>query len=88
MAGFFRQKEVSEGFWAEDPTAVRTVNGMSGASKRLTALLRHCNTYEFQRIRRTRTQGDVALIDFLLTEAMQKNFPKLCQLRCGLLLTV
>ena len=49
-----------------------------GASKRLTALLRHCNTYEFQKIRRTRTQGDVALIDFLLTEAMQRNFPKLC----------
>ena len=49
-----------------------------GVSKRLTALLRQCNTYEFQRIRRTRIQGDVALIDFLLTTVMQKNFPKLC----------
>ena len=78
---------MSEGFWAEDPTALTELlvrdsqwyeQHFRGASKRLTALLRHCNTYEFQRIRRTRTQGDVALIDFLLTEAMQKNFPKLC----------
>ena len=51
---------------------------LQGCSKCLTALLRHNNTYEFQRIRRNRTQGDVALIDFLLTEAMQRNFPRLC----------
>ena len=49
-----------------------------GSSKCLTALLRHNNSYEFQRIRRNRFQGDIALIDFLLTEPMQRNFPKLC----------
>ena len=49
-----------------------------GASKCLTALLRHNNSYEFQRIRRNRFQGDIALIDFLLTEPMKRSFAKLC----------
>ena len=84
---FFRQKDVAKDFWTEDPTALTDLlvtdsqwyeQHVRGSSKCLTALLRHNNSYEFQRIRRNRTQGDIALIDFLLTEAMQRNFPKLC----------
>ena len=84
---FFRQRDVAKDFWTEDPTALTELlvtdcqwyeQHFRGASKRLTALLRHNNTLEFQKIRRNRTQGDIALIDFLLTEAMQRNFPKLC----------
>ena len=44
----------------------------------LTSLLRHNNSPEILRLRRNRTQGDVALIDFLLTRVMQHKFPKLC----------
>ena len=84
---FFRQKDVAKDFWTEDATALTDLlvtdsqwyeQHFRGASKCLTALLPHNNSYEFQRIRRNRTQGDVALIDFLLTEAPQRNFPKLC----------
>ena len=84
---FFRQKDVAQDFWTEDPTALTELlvtdsqwyeQHFGGASKRLTALLRHNITFEFQKIRRNRTQGDIALIGFLLTKAMQRNFPKLC----------
>ena len=84
---FFRQKSMVEEFWTEDPTALTDLlvndslwyeQHFKGASKCLTALLRHNNTYEFQRIRRNKSQGDVALIDFLLTTPMKRNFPKFC----------
>ena len=84
---FFRQKSVAKDYWTEDPTTLTDLlvtdsqwyeQYFRGASKCLTALLRHNNSYEFQRIRRNRFQGDIALIDFLLTEPMQHNFPKLC----------
>ena len=84
---FFRQKAAAEDYWTEDPTALTELlvtdsqwyeQHFRGVSKCLTALLRHNNSYEFQRIRRNRFQGDIALIDFLLTEPMQRNFPKLC----------
>ena len=84
---FFRQKSVAKDYWTEDPTTLTDLlvtdsqwyeQYFRGASKCLTALLRHNNSYEFQRIRRNRFQGDIALIDFLLTEPMQRNFPKLC----------
>ena len=84
---FFRQKDVTENFWAEDPTALTELlvtdsqwyeRHFRSTSKMLTSLLRHNNSTEFQRIRRNRTQGDIALIDFLLTGVMQRNFPKLC----------
>ena len=84
---FFRQKSVAREFWTEDPTELTDLlvtdsqwyeQHFRGPSKCLTALLRHNNTYEFQRIRRNRFQGDIALIDFLLTEPMQRNFSKLC----------
>ena len=47
-------------------------------SKMLTSLLRHDNSPQLRSIRRNRIQGDVALIDFLLTDAMQRNLPRLC----------
>ena len=81
---FFRQKSVAEDFRTEDPTALTDLlvtdsqwyeQYFKGPS---TALLRHNNTHEFQRIRRNRFQGDVTLIDFLLTEPMKRNFAKLC----------
>ena len=84
---FFRQRDVAEDFWAEDPTALTELlvsdsqwyeQHFRSTSKRLTSLLRHNKSLEFQRIRRNRTQGDVALIDFLLTGVMQRNFPKSC----------
>ena len=84
---FFRQRDVAQDFWAEDPTALTELlvsdsqwyeQHFRSTSKMLTSLLRHNNSLEFQRIRRNRTQGDVALIDFLLTGVMQRNFPKLC----------
>ena len=84
---FFRQRDVAEDFWAEDPTALTELlvsdsqwydQFFRSTSKKLTSLLRHNNTLEFQRIRRNRTQGDVALIDFLLTTVMQRNYPNLC----------
>ena len=84
---FFRQKSVARDYWTEDPTNLTDLlvtdsqwyeQYFRGTSKCLTALLRHNNSYEFQRIRRNRFQGDIALIDFLLTEPMQRNFPKLC----------
>ena len=84
---FFRPKSVAKDIWTEDPTALTDLlvtdsqwyeQYFKGASKCLTALLRHNNSYEFQRIRRNRFQGDVALVDFLLTEPMKRNFAKLC----------
>ena len=84
---FFRQKSVREDFWTEDPTTLTELlvtdtiwyeQHFRGAFKRITAMIRHKNHLEFQRIRRNRHQGDIALIDFLLTGAMQRNFPKLC----------
>ena len=84
---FFRQRDVAKDFWTEDPTALTELlvtdsqwyeQHFRSASKKLTSLLRHNNSLEFQRIRRNRTQGDVARIDFLLTSVMQRNFPKLC----------
>ena len=44
----------------------------------LSSLLRHDNSPQLRSIRRNRIQGDVALIDFLLTDVMQRNLPKLC----------
>ena len=44
----------------------------------LTMLLRHENSPQIRRLQRNRAQGDIALIDFLLTDVMQRNFPKLC----------
>ena len=73
---FFRQKSVARDYWTEDPTNLTDLlvtdsqwyeQYFRGTSKCLTALLRHNNSYEFQRIRRNRFQGDIALIDFLLT---------------------
>ena len=84
---FFRQRDVAENFWAEDPTALTQLlvsdsqwyeQHFRSTSKKLTSLLRHSNSLEFQRIRRNRTQGDVALIDFLLTTVMQRNYRRLC----------
>ena len=84
---FFRQKSMVEEYWTEDPTALTDLlvndsqwyeQHFKGASKCLTALLRHNNTYEFQRIRRNKFQGDIALIDFLLTTPMKRNFSKFC----------
>ena len=78
---------MAEDYRTEDPTTLTDLlvtdsqwyeQYSRGTSKCLTALLRHNNSYEFQRIRRNRFQGDIALIDFLLTEPMQRNFPKLC----------
>ena len=84
---FFRQKSMVEEYGTEDPTTLIDLlvedtlwyeQYFKGASKCLTALLRHNNHYEFQRIRRNKYQGDIALIDFLLTTPMKRNFPKLC----------
>ena len=44
----------------------------------LTMLLRHGNSRELRHLRRNRIQGDIALIDFLQTDVMKRNFPKLC----------
>ena len=84
---FFRQKDVNKDFWTEDPTALTELlvtdtqwyeQYFRKTSKMLTSLLRHNNSPELQHIRRNRIQGDIALIDFLLTGVMQRNFPKLC----------
>ena len=84
---FFRQKDVNKGFWMEDPTALTELlvtdtqwyeQYFRSTSKTFTSILRHNNSLELQRIRRNRIQGDVALIDFLRTSVMQRNYPKLC----------
>ena len=46
--------------------------------KMFTMLLRHNNSPQLRALRRNRIQGDIALIDFLLTDVMQRNFLKLC----------
>ena len=84
---FFRQKDVNREFWAEDPTALTELlvtdtqwyeQYFRSTPKMLTSLLRHHNNSpEILRLPRNRTQGDIALIDFLLTRVMQRNFPKL-----------
>ena len=84
---FFRQKEMKREFWTEDPTALTELlvsdvqwyeRHFRKTSKMFTMLLRHDNSPQLQGIRRNRIQGDVALIDFLLTDVMQCNFTKLC----------
>ena len=74
-------------FWTEDPTALTELlvtdvqwyeQHFRKTSKMLTSLLRHDNSPQLRHIRRNRIQGDVALIDFLLTEVMQRNLPRLC----------
>ena len=84
---FFRQKDVKQEFWTEDPTALTELlvtdvqwyeQHFRKTSKMLTSLLRHDNSPQLRSIRRNRIQGDVALIDFLLTEVMQRNLPRLC----------
>ena len=73
---FFRQKEMKKEFWTEDPTALTELlvtdvqwyeRHFRKTSKMFTMLLRHDNSPQLQGIRRNRVQGDVALIDFLLT---------------------
>ena len=63
---FFRQRTVKEEFWTEDPTAL------------ITMLLRHSNDGQLHSLRRNRVQGDIALIDFLQTDVMKRNLPRLC----------
>ena len=87
MNGRFRQKEVKEEFWAEDPTALTELlvkdvlwyeQYFRKTSKMLTMLLRHDNSQQLRNLRRNRIQGDIVLIDFLQTDLMKRNFPKLC----------
>ena len=47
-------------------------------SKMLTALLRHCDDPQIYLLRKNRIQGDIVLIDFLQTDVMRRNFPRLC----------
>ena len=86
MAGF-QQKEAKEEFWIEDPPAltelfVRDVQWyeqhVRKVSKTFTMLLRHGNDQELRNLRRNRIQGDIVLTDFLQTDVMKRNFPKLC----------
>ena len=83
---FFRQKDVKQELWTEDPTALTVLlvtnvqwyeQYFRKTSKMFTMLLRHDNSPQLRNIRRNRIQGDVVL-DFLLLEVMQRNFPKLC----------
>ena len=88
MSGrFFRQKDVEEEFWTEDPTALTELlvsdvqwyeQHFRKASKMLTMLLRHDNSQQLRNLRRNRIQGDIVLVDFLQTDVMKRNFPKLC----------
>ena len=84
---FFRQKELQKEFWTEDPTALTELlvtdvqwyeQYFRRTSKMLTSLLRHDNSEQIRNLRRNRIQGDIALIDFLLTRVMQHNLPRLC----------
>ena len=84
---FFQQREVKEEFWTEDPIALTKLlvtdvqwyeQHFRKTSKMLTMLLRHSNDQQLRNLRRNRIQGDIALIDFLQTDVMKRNFPKLC----------
>ena len=84
---FFRQKDVKKEFWTEDPTALTELlvtdvqwfeQYFRKTSKMFTMLLRHDNIPQLRNLRRNRIQGDIALIDFLLTDVMRRNFPELC----------
>ena len=74
-------------FWAEDPTALTELlvkdvqwyeQHFRKVSKMFTMLLRHGNDQQICNLWRNRIQGDIALIDFLQTDVMKRNFPKLC----------
>ena len=79
---------MKEEFWTEDPTALTELlvkdvqwyeQHFRKTSKMLTMLLRHGNDQQLRNLRRrNRIQGDIALIDFLQTDVMKRNFPKLC----------
>ena len=74
---FFKQRAVQEEFWTEDPK--HSQRRLSRAvSSMITMLLRHNNDQQIRSFRRNRSQGDVALIDFLRTDVMKRNFPTLC----------
>ena len=84
---FFRQKDVKKGFWTEDPTTLTELlvtdvqyheQYYRKMSRMFTTLLCHENSPQLRSLRRNRIQGDIALIDFLLTGVMMRNFPKLC----------
>ena len=84
---FFRQKDVKEEFWTEDPTALTEllVNDVQWCeqhfrklSNMLTMLLHHSNDQQLRNLRRNRIQGDIVLIDFLQTDVMKRNLPRLC----------
>ena len=84
---FFRQQDVKKEFWTEDPTALTELlvtdvqwyeQYFRKTSKMFTTLLRHDNSPQLRTLRQNRIQGDITLIDFLLTDVMQRNFPKLC----------
>ena len=97
---FFRLKDVTKDFWAEDPTALTELlvtdtqwyeQYFRRTSKMLTSLLRHNNSPEILRLRRNRrnrTQGGVALLtSFSL--ARRSAIPRSCALlSCGRLLIV
>ena len=78
---------MKEELWTADPTALTEllVNNVQWCeqyfrkvSKMLTMLLRHDNSQQLRNLRRNRIQGDIVLIDFLQTDVMKRNFPKLC----------
>ena len=81
---------MKEEFWREDPTALAELLvsdvqwyeqhfcKLSKMSKMITTLLRHSNDGQLRSLRRNRIQGDIVLIDFLQTDVMKRNFPKLC----------
>ena len=96
---FFRQKEVSEGFWAEDPTALTellvkelSVNGMSNTSGvLLSALLLYSAIAIPMSSRRSVGPGSKAMLHSLTSFSQRRcsaTFRSCAQLHCGLLLTV